>query len=119
MIRSIIVATALFMSSLAFGGNGDEHLPWFLQGERDYRTESPNQFDQEMNEVMGLAIITLFMKVFDTAVNEINHYQETRPIDKVEVIRSENEECDVFGSCVTTVTIKTTSHKREKGFVRN
>jgi len=109
-----LLASAIALPAVAEEANDcSKHL---VCGEWRYMDQSPSTgtIGSEADDIVGLAIIALFTRVFDTMVSEVNHWQETRPIDKVEVTREENEVCDDTGMCVTTITMKTISHKREK-----
>ena len=79
-----------------------------------YAETRPSNHDSEIVAMVVLALAAVLVKTFDVAVKEVEHYQETRDIDKVDIVQEQNDVCDENGNCATTITVKTVSHKREK-----
>jgi hypothetical protein len=72
-LKTLLFTALLFSTSVSYA-NGDENLPWILQGDRDYRTETPmSSFGTDTgigDAAVGVAIMAFVARIVDTLDQE-------------------------------------------------
>ena len=123
-LKHWIAFSLLLTSSNILAGSCSNYTPppgWQVvdgtcpEGNHKIRDHSRTSYiDYNENNFMLDLLVTVVLGTAEVVNNEIKHYQETRPIDKIDFHRTDETYCNENGVCNSYVRESIVTHKREK-----